>query len=70
MRVSGLVLLAAIVPALAPAQQIDLSSGGPVAITAREGFEWREAEQMVVATGDARAVRDNVTVIADRLIAR
>lgn len=55
-------------PALA--QQIDLSSGGPVAITAREGFEWREAEQMVVASGDARAVRDNVTVIADRLVAR
>jgi lipopolysaccharide export system protein LptA len=54
----------------AQAQQIDLSSGGPVAITARDGFEWREAEQMVIATGDARAVRDNVTVIADRLIAR
>ena len=54
----------------AAAQQIDLSSGGPVAITAREGFEWREAEQMVVASGDARAVRDNVTVIADRLVAR
>lgn len=54
----------------ARAQQIDLSSGGPVAITARDGFEWREAEQMVVAVGDARAVRDNVTVIADRLIAR
>ena len=70
MRVSVLMLLAAIVPAAAPAQPIDLSSGGPVAITAREGFEWREAEQMVVATRDARAVRDNVTVIADRLIAR
>lgn len=54
----------------ASAQQIDLSSGGPVAITARDGFEWREAEQMVVASGDARAVRDNVTVIADRLVAR
>lgn len=52
------------------AQQIDLSSGGPVAITARDGFEWRDAEQMVVASGDARAVRDNVTVVADRLIAR
>lgn len=70
MRVSVLVLLAAMAPASAMAQPIDLSSGGPVAITAREGFEWREAEQMVVATGDARAVRDNVTVIADRLIAR
>ncbi len=54
----------------AGAQQIDLSSGGPVAITARDGFEWRDAEQVVIATGDARAVRDNVTVIADRLIAR
>ena len=70
MRASVLLLLAALVPASALAQPIDLSSGGPVAITAREGFEWREAEQMVVATGDARAVRDNVTVIADRLIAR
>ena len=70
MRMSVLLLLAALIPASAPAQPIDLSSGGPVAITAREGFEWREAEQMVVATGDARAVRDNVTVIADRLIAR
>lgn len=70
MRVRAFFFLAALVPASAQAQQIDLSSGGPVAITAREGFEWREAEQMVVATGDARAVRDNVTVIADRLIAR
>lgn len=60
----------AFLAAPAAAQQIDLSSGGPVAITAREGFEWREAEQMVIASGDARAVRDNVTVIADRLIAR
>lgn len=63
-------LVACLVPAAAQGQQIDLSSGGPVAITARDGFEWREAEQMVVASGDARAVRDNVTVIADRLIAR
>ncbi len=66
-------LLAALLAALATpasAQQIDLSSGGPVAITARDGFEWREADQMVIASGDARAVRDNVTVIADRLVAR
>jgi lipopolysaccharide export system protein LptA len=71
MRGAGWLLLAlalGVVPA--GAQQIDLSSGGPVAITARDGFEWREAEQVVIAAGDARAVRDNVTVIADRLIAR
>jgi lipopolysaccharide export system protein LptA len=51
------------------AQGIDLSSGGPVEVTARDGFEWRENEQIVIANGDARAVRENVVVTADRLIA-
>ena len=50
-------------------QQLDLSKGGPVDVTARGGFEWIESEQKVVATGDARAVRDNVTVLADKLTA-
>jgi lipopolysaccharide export system protein LptA len=54
----------------ARAQGIDLSQGGAVEVTARGGFEWRENEQVVIATGDARAVRGNVTVLADRLIAR
>jgi lipopolysaccharide export system protein LptA len=53
----------------ARAQGIDLSSGGPVDVTARDGFEWRENEQKVIATGDARAVRGDVTVTADTLIA-
>ncbi|MCW3474847.1 LptA/OstA family protein [Limobrevibacterium gyesilva] len=53
----------------AAAQQLDLSSGGPVEVTASGGFEWRDQEQKVIATGDARAVRGNVTVVADRLIA-
>jgi lipopolysaccharide export system protein LptA len=61
------VLLAAPLPA--GAQQLDLSSGGPVEVTARGGFEWREADQKVIATDDARATRGNVTVLADRLIA-
>lgn len=60
-----LALLAA--PALA--QQIDLSRGGPVEVTAAGGFEWREQEQRVIASGSARAVRENVTVLADRLVA-
>ena len=55
-------------PALA--QGIDLSRGGPVEVTARDGMEWRQNEQMVVARGDARAVRGGVTVTADTLIAR
>jgi lipopolysaccharide export system protein LptA len=61
------VLIAA--PPAAQAQGIDLSSGGPVEVTARDGFEWRDGEQVIIATGDARAVRDNVTVLADRLVA-
>jgi lipopolysaccharide export system protein LptA len=54
----------------ASAQGIDFSQGGAVEVTARGGFEWRENEQVVIATGDARAVRGDVTVLADRLIAR
>ncbi len=53
----------------AMAQGIDLSQGGPVEVTARDGFEWQENQQKVVATGDARAVRGDVTVIADQLTA-
>jgi lipopolysaccharide export system protein LptA len=56
-------------PRPAAAQGIDLSSGGPVTVTARGGFEWRENEQVVIATDDARAVRGDVTVLADRLTA-
>ena len=52
------------------AQPIDLSHGGPVEVTASQGMEWRQNEQMVVARGDARAVRGDVTVTADTLIAR
>lgn len=52
------------------AQGIDLSGGGPVEVTAVDGIEWRQAEQLVIARGEARAVRDGVTVDADRLIAR
>ena len=62
----GLLLLG---PAAARAQAIDLSHGGPVEVTASEGMEWRQNEQVVVARGSARAVRGDVTVTADRLIA-
>jgi lipopolysaccharide export system protein LptA len=53
----------------AAAQPLDLSQGGPITITARDGLEWHQTEQEVIALGDARAVRQNVTVTADRLIA-
>ncbi len=52
------------------AQGIDLSQGGPIEVTATDGIEWRQAEQVVIARGEARAVRGGVTVQADRLLAR
>ena len=74
MKPAGIVLaaLAALVAGPYPllAQGIDLSRGGPVEVTARDGMEWRQNEQTVVARGDARAVRGGVTVTADNLIAR
>ncbi len=67
------VLLAAVLllgPVAAQAQAIDMSRGGPIEVTASEGMEWRQNEQMVIARGSARAVRGDVTVTADRLVAR
>ena len=60
-------LALAVLPA--QAQQLDMSHGGPIGITARDGIEWRQAEQQVIARGDARAERDQVTVTADTLVA-
>ncbi len=62
--------LLALVPGLALAQSLDFSRGGPVEVTARDGIEWRQNEQAVVAIGEARAMRDGVTLSADRLTAR
>jgi lipopolysaccharide export system protein LptA len=50
-------------------QQLDMSHGGPIAITATDGMEWRQEQRQVIARGNATAVRQNVTVTADRLIA-
>ena len=60
-------LLLAVPPAAA--QGLDLTQGGPIAITARDGITWLRAEREVIARGDAQAVRQNVTVTADQLIA-
>lgn len=53
----------------AEAQQLDLSHGGPIAITASDGIEWRQDQRKVIARGNARAVRADVTVTGDQLIA-
>ena len=57
-------------PGLAAAQGIDMSQGGPTDITADDGIEWRQNDQVVIARGNARAVRDGTTVDAARLLAR
>jgi lipopolysaccharide export system protein LptA len=67
-------LLAASLAVLAPtalrAQALNLNGGGPLEVTATDGIEWRQTEQVVIARGNARAVREGTTLSADRLIAR
>ncbi len=60
-------LIALIAPV--QAQQLDLSHGGPIDITSSDGIEWRQADQLIIARGDAKATRGTVTVTADRLMA-
>ena len=67
--VATLIVAALIVEAPARAQQLDLTHGGPIDITARDGLEWRQNDREVIARGDARAIRGGVTVTADRLTA-
>ncbi|WP_158742357.1 LptA/OstA family protein [Acidisphaera sp. L21] len=64
-------LLAALLlaPVAGHAQGIDMTKGGPVEVTSRDGMEWHQDEQIIVAKGDAKAVRGTVTVTADQLIA-
>ena len=59
-----------IVAGVASAQMAELSQGGPIEVTARDGIEWRQNEQLVIARGAARAVRGGVTIDADLLLAR
>jgi lipopolysaccharide export system protein LptA len=64
-------LVWAVVGSAAPAraQAIDLSHGGPVTVTSQGGIEWRQKSQEVIADQDAKAVRGDVTVTANQLIA-
>ena len=64
-----LALAGCLLPGAPRAQPIDLSSGGPVEVTARGQFEWRQDDQEVIATVGCRADRGTVTVLADRMIA-
>ncbi|NVN13375.1 hypothetical protein HUK84_19915, partial [Nguyenibacter vanlangensis] len=61
--------VACLAPAGARAQAIDLSHGGQIVVTAAGGFDWDQKTQTVTAYDQAQAVRGNVTVTGDRLIA-
>jgi lipopolysaccharide export system protein LptA len=71
-RAGGLAALLLASPA--HAQSLDLggtpgAAPQPIQITASQGLEWRQVDQEVIATGNAKAVRGAVTVQADQLIA-
>ena len=56
-------------PLAARAQGIDMTKGGPVEVTSDDGMEWRQNDQVIIAKGNAKSVRGDVTVTADELIA-
>jgi lipopolysaccharide export system protein LptA len=53
----------------AHAQSAATAGPVPIQITASQGIEWRQLDHEVIATGNAQAVRGDVTVQADQLIA-
>jgi lipopolysaccharide export system protein LptA len=65
-----LALALCVLAGAASAQMAELNQGGPIEVTARDGMEWRQNEQLVIARGAARAVRGGVTIDADLLLAR
>jgi len=68
----SLALVAALMLVAAPAmaQELGLAGEGPIEVLADGSIEWRRNEQVVIASGNARAIRAGTTVFADRLIAR
>ena len=68
--------LAAMLVAAPPALAQNLNLGGtpggasvPIQISASQGIEWSQKTNTVTATGNAKAVRGDVTITADQLIA-
>lgn len=65
-------LALALVPAAALAQGLGVikpGSDAPLEIESDDGIEWREAEQVYIASGNVRAAQGEVVVYADRLTA-
>jgi lipopolysaccharide export system protein LptA len=56
----------------AGAAGLDFTSGGgegAIDVTSDRGIEWLQREQKFIARGNAKAIRNNVTVYADELVA-
>ncbi|ACI50132.1 OstA family protein [Gluconacetobacter diazotrophicus PA1 5] len=72
-KVATALLLGGVAACVAPmgarGQALDLSHGGQITVTAAGGFDWDQKSQTVTAYDQAQAVRGNVTVTGDRLIA-
>ena len=62
------ILLLPIVPSWAQSVNFGASET-PLEIFADDGIEWQQDNLIVLATGNAKAVRDNVTVLGDQLTA-
>lgn len=65
-------LLGSLSPALAqaaPAPTTAAASAVPITITASQGVNWSQKSQTVTAVGNATAVRGDVTITADQLVA-
>lgn len=65
-------LLGSLSPALAqtaPAPTTAAASAVPITITASQGVNWSQKAQTITAVGNATAVRGDVTITADQLVA-
>lgn len=56
-------------PSASRAQGIDFGGDGPIEVEAEQGIEWRRDERVVVARGNARAIRGGDSIAADVLTA-
>ncbi len=63
----GLLLLGLVTPTVPAWAQT--APPQPIQITASQGLEWQQKAELVIATGNAKAVRGGVTVTANQLIA-
>ena len=65
-----LLLMVLLTPSQALAQSLDLATGKsdqPIEITADNGIEWQRDNQVMIATGKAKASRGNAHIEADTL---